>query len=60
MNIDSINEHALKKIPIEYEKYEAILTEPTFVNRWKTMKFVKMGLKLFIVLKVKLDKLMIY
>ena len=48
MNIESINEHALKKIPIEYEKYEAILTEPTFVNQWKIMKFIKMGLKLFI------------
>ena len=48
INIESINEQVLKKIPIEYEKYEAILTEPTFVNQWKVMKFIKMGLKLFI------------
>ena len=48
MNIEKVKEHALKEIPIEYDKYEAILAEPTFVNQWKTMKFIKMGLRLFI------------
>ena len=48
MSIKSVNENALREIPQEYEKYEAILTEPTYVNQWKTMKFIKMGLKLFI------------
>ena len=48
MNINSLNNQVLKKIPEEYTKYEAILTKPTFVNQWKTMKFIKMGLKIFI------------
>jgi len=48
INIENISEHLLKEVPSDYDQYEAILTEPTFVNRWKTMKFIKMGLKLFI------------
>ena len=48
VNINSLNNQVLKKIPEEYTKYEAILTKPTFVNQWKTMKFIKMGLKIFI------------
>lgn len=48
MSIKNVKENTLKKIPPEYEKYEAILTEPTYVNQWKAMKFIKMGLKLFI------------
>ena len=48
INIENINTQVLKQIPEEYENYESILTEPTFVNQWKTMKFIKMGLKLFI------------
>ena len=48
VNINSLNNQVLKKIPEEYTKYEAILTKPTFVNQWKTMKFIKMGLKILI------------
>ena len=48
VNINSINTQVLKKIPEAYEKYETILTNPTFVNQWKTMKFIKMGLKILI------------
>jgi len=48
INIKTINSQVLKEIPSEFEKYETILTEPQFVNQWKTMKFIKRGLKLFI------------
>ena len=48
INIDSLNSQILKQIPEEYENYESILTEPAFVNQWKTMKFVKKGLKILI------------
>ena len=48
ININSINAQVLKEIPREFGKYESILTEPQFVNQWKTMKFIKKGLKIFI------------
>ena len=48
INIKTINSQVLKEIPNEFEKYETILTEPQFVNQWKTMKFIKKGLKIFI------------
>ena len=48
INKDSINTQVLKHIPKEFENYESILTEPIFVNQWKTMKFLKKGLKIFI------------
>ena len=48
ININSINTQVLKEIPKEFESYESILGEPMFVNQWKTMKFLKTGLKIFI------------
>ena len=48
INIDSINTQVLKYIPKEFENYESILAEPMFVNQWRTMKFIKKGLKIFI------------
>ena len=48
IKFENINNQVLKEIPKEYEKYEAILVKPTFVNEWKTMKFIKKGLKIFI------------
>ena len=48
INFNSLNNLVLKEIPKEYENYESILAKPTFVNQWRTMKFVKLGLKLFI------------
>ena len=48
INIESLNGQVLKQIPREYENYDTILTEPMFVNQWRTMKFIKMGLKIFI------------
>ena len=48
LNIDNIKEKVLKKLPDEFEKYEAILANPQFVNQWKLMKFIKKGFKIFI------------
>ena len=48
INFNTLNDQVLKSVPDEYEKYEAILTKPTFVDQWRTMKFIKMGLKIFI------------
>ena len=48
INIDSLNNQVLKQVPEEYENYESILVEPTFVNQWKTLKFIKKGLKIFL------------
>ena len=48
LNINNINEHVLKEIPEKYNKYETILTDPQFVNEWKTSKFLKKGLHLFL------------
>ena len=48
INNDSINTQVLKQIPEEFETYESILGEPMFVNQWRTMKFFKTGLKIFI------------
>ena len=48
INIDSINNQVLKQIPDEFENYESILGVPMFVNQWRTMKFLKKALKIFI------------
>ena len=46
-NIDSINDQVLKQIPKEFENYESILGEAMFVNQWRTMKFLKTAMKIF-------------
>ena len=48
ININSLNTQVLKEIPKELESYDSILGEPMFVNQWRTMKFLKTGLKIFI------------
>ncbi len=48
INIKSLETQVLKQIPKEFENYEAILGEPMFINQWRTMKFLKKGLKIFI------------
>ena len=48
INIKTINSQVLKQIPDEFENYEAILGEPMFTNHWRTTKFIKKGLKIFI------------
>ena len=48
ISIESLNNQILKKIPEEYNNYESILGEPMFINQWRTMKFLKTALKLFI------------
>ena len=48
INISSLDTQVLKEIPEEFEKYDSILGEPMFVNQWRTMKFLKTGMKVFI------------
>jgi len=48
MSLDSISSQVLKQIPEKYENYESILGEPIYSNQWKTMKFLKKGLKIFL------------
>ena len=47
ININSLNNHVLKNIPNDFENYESILGEPMFVNQWRTMKFLKTAMKIF-------------
>ena len=48
ININNINDKILKEIPEEFQNYESILTQPLFVNQWKTMKYLKKGFKILI------------
>ena len=48
ININTINSQVLKSIPENLKNFESILGEPMFVNQWRTMKFAKQALKLFI------------
>ena len=48
INFDSLDSQVLKEIPNNFEQYESILGEPMFINQWRTMKFIKKGIKLFI------------
>ena len=47
INIDTINNHALKKIPKDFESYESIIGNKMFINQWRGTKFLKTALKLF-------------
>ena len=46
--MNNINNLILKEIPKEFQNYDSILAEPLLINQWKTMKFVKKGLKILI------------
>lgn len=48
INFNSLNHQVLKIIPSEFEKYESILGEPIFINQFRSIKFIKKGLKFFI------------
>jgi len=48
ISFDSLNKQVLKEIPKEYDKYDAILGEPFFVNQMRTIKFIKKGMKIFL------------
>lgn len=48
INLDNLKNKVLKEIPEELDKYEVILGDPFFVNKRKTMKFLKKGLSLLI------------
>ena len=40
-NLRKLNENLLKSIPKDFDKYEAILGEPLFINQFKFTKFFK-------------------
>ena len=46
INIGTLPSIVLNQIPKEYENYDAILGEPFFINKRKTMKFLKKGFNL--------------
>ena len=48
INFNNLNSKVLKEIPKEFDEYESILGTPFFVNRFKPMKFIKNGFKIFI------------
>ena len=48
INFTSLNSQVLKQMPKKYDNYDSILAQPTFVNQWKPMKFIKLNFKLFI------------
>ena len=48
INFNNLNSKILKEIPKEFDNYETILGTPFFVNRFKPMKFIKNGFKIFI------------
>jgi len=48
INFSNLNSIVLKEIPKEFEKYESILGEPFFVNKFKFMKFLKNGYQIFL------------
>ena len=48
INFDSLTSQVLKEIPIRFNEYESILGEPIFINQFRSMKFVKKGLKFFV------------
>jgi len=47
INFNSLNSQVLKKIPEKFHDYESILGDPIYINQFRTMKFVKKGLKFF-------------
>ena len=48
INFNSLNNQVLKEIPIEFNEYDSILGIPTFVNQFKSTKFIKKGLRIII------------
>ena len=48
INFNNLNSKIIKEIPKEFDNYETILGTPFFVNRFKPMKFIKNGFKIFI------------
>jgi hypothetical protein len=48
INFNSLNNQVLKEIPIEFNEYDSIIGEPTFVNQFKSTKFIKKGLRIIV------------
>ena len=47
INLNSLSSQVLKEIPDNFNRYETILGNPIFINQFRTMKFIKKGLKFF-------------
>ena len=48
INFNNLSIKVLKEIPIQFSEYDSILGEPTFINQFKAVKFIKKGLKIII------------
>ena len=48
VNNSNFQSFILQKIPIEWNKYNVILGEKFFVNKWKLMKIVKKGFRILL------------
>ena len=48
INFNSLTSQVLKEIPKKFNEYESILGEPIFINQFRSMKFIKKGLKFFV------------
>jgi len=48
VNNSNFQSFILQKIPIEWNKYNVILGEEFFVNKWKLMKIVKKGFRILL------------
>ena len=48
INLNTLSSQVLKEIPSEYDGYESILGIPIFINQFKSMKFIKKGLKIIL------------
>ena len=48
INLKNLSQKVLKEIPDQFDKFEVILGDPFFVNKRKTMKFLKKGFSLVV------------
>ena len=48
INLKNLKQKVLKEIPDQFDKFEVILGDPFFVNKRKTMKFLKKGFSLVV------------
>tara|TARA_B100000941_G_C28469762_1_gene535690 strand:+ start:290 stop:1096 length:807 start_codon:yes stop_codon:yes gene_type:complete len=47
-NLEKLNKRLLKKIPENFDKFDAILGEPLFINQFRFSKFIKKNLKVMV------------
>ena len=46
INLNTLKDKVLKKIPDNFNVYDSILIKPMYINQWKPMKFLKKGLSI--------------